>query len=519
MELFDEDFIVNEKTDNKKATTIIMVVIIFLIVMVLLVIGAMIYIKNTTLSVKLNGQETSAIKNMIKIDKDNPQTVYVPIRKISSLLGYSDYSGDYVTKSEEPNQCYVENENEVAMFTLGSRTIYKTLNDGNFNYEYFNINSDEKDAVKSIDGELYTTIDGIEKAFNVSWNYDIEKNKMEIYTMPYLIKYYSDNLSRFENGYYTAVSEDYNNQKAILQNMLVVEKGTDTSKKLGVINVSTGENILEAKYQNIEYLKHTGDFLVTSEEKKGVISNAKKTIVKLQYDDIKLMDSDNKLYLVKNSEKYGVIDFYGQKIIDTDYDEIGIDNSKFKENNIKSKYIIAEKLIPVKSGETWGFFDTKGNQITEFKYDNVGYITTNNRAGSGYNLLVVPKYNVIVVGKGEKYTVMFTDGKEILPMECDSIYMSIYGGETTYRFEYNSNTYSLTEQLDKMGFGTTKDVENSNQLDEEETQENTDEYTEENTEEQTNSEENSNEESSSEENYDENYLNEEEYYDEYYEEE
>ena len=36
MELFDEDFIVNEKTDNKKATTIIMVVIIFLIVMVLL---------------------------------------------------------------------------------------------------------------------------------------------------------------------------------------------------------------------------------------------------------------------------------------------------------------------------------------------------------------------------------------------------------------------------------------------------------------------------------------------------
>ena len=34
-------------------------------------------------------------------------------------------------------------------------------------FEYFKINSDEKDAVKSIDGELYTTIDGIEKAFNV----------------------------------------------------------------------------------------------------------------------------------------------------------------------------------------------------------------------------------------------------------------------------------------------------------------------------------------------------------------
>ena len=126
MELFDEDFVKNVKTDNKKSLTIVMVLIIFFMIMVFLVVGAMIYIKQTTLKVTLNGQESTIIKNMIMIDENNPQNVYVPIKSISNLLGYSYYTGDYVIKSEEPNQCYVECENEVAMFTLGSRVIYKT---------------------------------------------------------------------------------------------------------------------------------------------------------------------------------------------------------------------------------------------------------------------------------------------------------------------------------------------------------------------------------------------------------
>ena len=139
MELFDEDLIKNEKTDNKKSLTIVMVLIIFFIIMVLLVLGAMIYIKQTSLEVTLNGRESTLIKNMIIIDENNPQNVYVPIKSISNLLGYNYYTGDYVIKSEEPNKCYVECENEVAMFTLGSKVIYKTLQDGNNNYEYFTI--------------------------------------------------------------------------------------------------------------------------------------------------------------------------------------------------------------------------------------------------------------------------------------------------------------------------------------------------------------------------------------------
>ena len=471
MELFDEELLKNEKTDNKKTLTIILVLIIFFIIMVLLVIGAMIYIKQTTLTVTIDGKESTLIKSMIKIDENNPQNVYVPIRKIAKTLGYEDYSGNYITKSEEDNQCYVECEEEVAMFTLNSKVIYKTLKNGNYNYEDYTISSDDKDAVKSIDGELCTTIDGIEKAFNVSWNYDIENKKMQIYTMPYLINFYNEKAVSLG---YTGSSEDFNNKKAVLEGMLIVEKENSNNTKYAVLDLSSGNLILEPKYEQIEYLVHTNDFLVTSEEKKGIISNQKRTIVKLQYDDIELMDYHKRLYLVKNSNAYGIIDFDGKKVLETEYEEIGIDISKFKENEIKNKFIIADTLIPVRKDDLWGFVDTKGKQVTDFKYDSIGYVTTNNKAGSGYNLLVVPEYNVLIVGLGDKYTVINIDGKEIWGLVFDSIYISIDKGNTTYLMEYDSKTYNLTDQLDAIGYGKkqgTKDNNEQEQNQEEQNQE------------------------------------------------
>ena len=458
MELFDEDLKVNEKTDNKKSTTIILVLIIFLIIMVLVVVGVIFYIKQSTLSVKLNGETSNTIKNMIEIDENNKQKVYVPIRQIAKSLGYNDYNGSYTTKSEETNQCYVECENEVAMFTLGSKTIYKTLTNQEADFEYFN--TDE--PVKASNGELYTTIDGIEKAFNVSWNYDVENNKMDIYTMPYKINYYAQNVVNYG---YDIVSENFQNQKAILDDMLIVEKGKESNdKKVAVLDISSGDakTLLEPKYSDIEYLQHTQDCLVTADNKKGIISSNKKTKVKLQYDDIKLMDYDKKLYEVEISGKYGVINFNGEKIINADFTGIGIDISNFKENDIRSKYILANSLIPVKKEKYWGFFDVNGNQVTDFKYDNIGYITSNNKAGSGYSLLSVPDYNVIVVGKDKKYTVITTKGEEIWGLFFDSIYLSIYGGQTSYKLDYDSKEYDLIQQLDKLGYGKSLNRDKNN---------------------------------------------------------
>ena len=54
---------------------------------------------------------------------------------------------------------------EVANFTLNSKKIYKlTTTRNNSNYEYYYTDK----PVKAINGKLYATSDGIEKAFNVS---------------------------------------------------------------------------------------------------------------------------------------------------------------------------------------------------------------------------------------------------------------------------------------------------------------------------------------------------------------
>ena len=55
--------------------------------------------------------------------------------------------------------------------------------------------------------------------------------------------------------------------------MLVVTK--NQGKSYAVIDLK-GNAIIEAKYDNIEYLENTGDFLVTSNNKVGIISSKKR---------------------------------------------------------------------------------------------------------------------------------------------------------------------------------------------------------------------------------------------------
>lgn len=64
-----------------------------------------------------------------------------------------------------------KNDNEIAMFTKDSDRLVETRGDAD--YEYLTL--DEKVFEK--DGELYTTPTGIEKAFNVLFQYDLGKKK------------------------------------------------------------------------------------------------------------------------------------------------------------------------------------------------------------------------------------------------------------------------------------------------------------------------------------------------------
>ena len=444
MNLLEEEF-KNNKQPKKKGTVtkVILGFIIILVIAIIAIICYLFYVQNNKLKLFLDGQINNNLQQLLKIEEDG--TIYVPIKKVASYFDYDSYNGEYTEKSEQSSKCYVQSQKEVANFSLGSNQIYKldlSSGDQNFQCEY------SEKPVKAIDGELYATSEMIEKAFNVSFQYDKNQNKITIYTIPYLIKAYSNKILDYG---YSEISDVLSNQKTVLKDMLVVK---NDKNKYAVINVN-GNNLLEAKYDNITYLPGIDDFLVEANNKVGIISKAGQTKVKIDYDTIELMDRDAELYLVKKENKYGVIDFNGNTKINIEYDEIGIDISQFTKNNIKSKYLLADSLIPIRKDKLWGLYDKNGKQIVDFKYDSFGCSDVNNR--EAINLLYIPNYNVLVARTNNKYTLVNTSGQELFAAVADAIYMKINNGETKYYILANNQSYDVDELLGKNSVNTNTD--------------------------------------------------------------
>ena len=379
-------------------------------------------------------------------------TVYAPIKEIASYFGYDSYSGGYNEISEEKSKCYVQSQNEVANFELGETKIYKLdLSKNNADYEYVYT----KKPVIARGGVLYATIEGLEKGFNISFDYNKEKNTITIWTMPALYDYYA---SRVLDYGYTELNNVFVNQKAILNDKLIVLKDKD-KKQYGVIK-SDGTVILEPKYDNITYLPHTGDFLVETNKKVGILSDRRETKVQIIYDSISLMDSDLGLYVAKKDNKYGVIDSKGNIKIYIENDEIGMDISRFSQNNIKNKYILVDNLIPARKDKLWGLFDKNGNQLVDYTYDSLGYIASSNK--DALNLLVIPSYDVLVASKDKKYTLVNSFGRQLFAVVADDIYMTISGGERHYYITVNDQIRDAEELLNINGI-TAKDAKESNE--------------------------------------------------------
>lgn len=451
MNLMEESFQNNEINKKKRATNIILVAIFIVLVAIISIIVYLAYTKKSQMKLYLDGKQNQKVLEMLLIKEDG--TINIPIKQIAEYLGYDSFNGEYAEKSEEISKCYVQSKTneEICNFELGSKKLYKLdLSNSNKNYEYYYT----KNAVFSNNGILYGDTEIIEKAFNVNFNYDKDKNTITISTMPYLIQSYTGKVLDYG---YKEISDVFANKKAILQNMIVVKK---EDKKYGVIDLK-GNAILEAKYTNITYLPSIGDFLVDNDKKIGVMSNEGATKIRLMYDSIELMDKDAGLYLVKKDNKYGVLDLKGNSKIDINNDEIGMDITKFERNDIKSKYILAGNLIPVKREKYWGLYDKNGQQVVNFEYDSFGYIASSNK--NALNLLVIPDYNVLIACKNKKYTLLNSYGKELFAAPvADDIYMTIEGNEKQYKILANNNLYDAIEFLKSQGISVREQDESKN---------------------------------------------------------
>ena len=134
MNLIEESFQTKEEKNKKTAIRIVLAAIILVVVIIIGIVSYMAYIKGQELKVSLDGNANNDVKKMLVFENG---TVYAPIKKIASYLGYNSYNGEYFEKSESYSKCYVESENEVANFELNSKKIYKLdVNARAENYEY-----------------------------------------------------------------------------------------------------------------------------------------------------------------------------------------------------------------------------------------------------------------------------------------------------------------------------------------------------------------------------------------------
>jgi len=185
MNLIDESFEPKKVDNSKKVARIILILIAIILIAIITIFGVIVYMQSKTLRLYINGSSNEKVKDMMIIDKDG--TIYFPVKDVASYLGYQSYNGEYTDKSEDASKCYVQSDEEIANFVLNSNKIYKlTLENSDGNYDYYYA----KKPVKAMNGKLYITSDALENAFNLSFTYDTDKNRVYIYTMPYLIQSY-----------------------------------------------------------------------------------------------------------------------------------------------------------------------------------------------------------------------------------------------------------------------------------------------------------------------------------------
>lgn len=425
-----------EQLKAKKWMKIIGIILVVLLIVCIALIGLVYYIQETELKIAIDGTSQKQMKEIFVFEGD---TVYIPIRDFATYVGYSSYSGDYKQYAEDTTKCYVESTHEIASFTLNSNKIYKT--DGSNDYEYYEIDK----PVKMINGKLYTTIEGAKVAFNIAFQYNKEKNNMTIYTLPYLVKHYT---AKFSNS---AIADDkakFNNQKALLYDMLVV-KNSDNHYGVNSLN---GIEIIGTKYASIEFIESSKEFIVTTDENKvGIMSYDATTKIRPEYDDIKQVDKDAGLYLVTNNNKQGIVDGNGNIVLYLEYDQIGIDSAKFKANNIKNQYLLYDTCIPVKRANLWGLYDKNGKEILPIKYDAFGCSVGSGNSGdkTANNIILIPDYEAIVVCSGDFYGIVDINGKELILPALTSVYSVTTSGEDTYYMIYNEQVINVISYLEK----------------------------------------------------------------------
>ena len=445
----DNNVVSEEKKKSDKLLKIIIILIVITVLLSSVIIGVIYYLQQTEFKFTIDGKSVKSYSNDLFLF--DGAKIYISIKDLAPFVGYKAYNGSYGNQeqySEDITKCYVEGKDEFASFELDSNEIYKVNKNNTENYGYYTIS----EPVKQINNKLYISADGIVRAYNLIFDYSQKNNKITIYTLSYLVSAYGTSIKN-------ASLTEFNNQKALLYNVVIASNSSSTgedleSKKYGVATLN-GTEVIGAKYKSIEFIEASKEFVVTTvNDKVGIIALDGTTKIQPQYDKMKQIDNNPKLYLVENNNKQGVIDENGKSIIYLEYDKIGVDLSKYPtSSDIKNSYILFDNCIPVCKNEEWGMYDKTGKIILPIEYDGIGSIVDTNIIENGRNVLAIPEIKGIVISKiaNEKtyYGIVNYKGNSLVPIALTSVYSVLNQGRQDYYMINLNKVFNVVEWVNK----------------------------------------------------------------------
>lgn len=436
MNLIENEELNEKRRKSKKIMTIIIVFIVLLLILCGVLMYMIFTIQQKTLKLVVDNNSTSFESDMFVIENGK---LYINIKDFAIMMGYDTHNSEYKDRySEDTTKCYISDINENASYILNSNSIYKKATN-NEDYEYFELD----EPVKLINNNLYVIEEGMEIGTNSIIEYNSNNNKITVVSLNNIVTQYA---SAFENSAIADDDADFNNQKALRYQLVVV---TSTDGHYGVLN-SKGQEIIGTKYKSISFKEDSQEFTVTTDEgKMGILSADGTTKIEPNYSEIKQISKDLNYYLVSNNKKYGVINQNGNIVIYLEYDKIGIDETKFSTNGIENPYILYDNCIPVEQNGKWGIFDTTGKNILPVEYDEMGCIIGTQTDKISNNVLLIPKYEAIVVGKEEKYGIVNSTGKTYIQPILDNVYSIITSGEEKFYMSFTIPVEEDGKQVDK----------------------------------------------------------------------
>ena len=126
-------------------------------------------------------------------------------------------------------------------------------------------------------------------------------------------------------------------------------------------------------------------------------------------------------------------------------------NSSLYKTDIENQYLLYNKCIPVKQNNKWCLFDITGRKLTELIYDDFGCSVGAKVSGeqNANNVLLIPKYECIVVKSGNLYGVIDSSGQELIQSILNSVYYITESGETTYHMTANAQDWDVIQYIEQ----------------------------------------------------------------------